>query len=326
MPGRRLWGDFGGATVLGECDLTAEAMLPDAAIHGLVKTSSYFLGCWRDADGTTYRMLRGVAPYESSRERRHLFTSRGGTMLEHAAEEKDLYGGPVATHCVDAGVRFEGSDRRAANPFRFEWKPGGVRWSEGAIADFSGEPLRPALQWLNPWRNGGALALTQKYRMRGTILGKALEGFAAHEIHFFPPGRNFFDSPFGWGGREITWGHMVTEFDDGAYIVASLATGADGWGFALLFDEQGVLHATTEIDVRVRLRASGFPESIRYSFLGQEWLWEAARDGERAPTVGGGIVGGEGILKRVGETRRVVRAMGTIDWWLDGRGARLLEA
>src|SRR3954466_14677757 len=154
MNGLRAWGDFGGSVVLGACELTAEPMLPESRVFGLVKTSSYFLGTWRAHDGTTYRMLRGVAPYESGRERRHLFTSRGGSMLEHAPEEDKLYGGPVSTRCVDGTVRFEGADRRLP-AFSYEWTPRGVHWHEAGVADLRGEAICPATQWLNPWRNGG---------------------------------------------------------------------------------------------------------------------------------------------------------------------------
>ena len=317
-PDVRACGDFGGATVLGLCEISAEPMLPESRICGLPKCASHFLGTWRAADGTTFRMLRGVAPYSSGRERRHLFSSRGGRMLEHAPEEEQLYAGPVRTTSVGGTVRFEGSDQRLPR-LLYEWSPQGVRWVEGEIADLRGEALCPATQWLNPWRDGGAYVVCSNYRLRGRLLGQDLEGFAIHEIHYFPHGRSFFDSPFGWGGRETTWGHMVTEFEDGTTIVANLAVGADGWGFAFLFDENGKCHATTEISARAHVRPSGFAERIEYSFLGQEWIWEATRDGERAPTVGGGHVGGEGVLKRKGETRRVVRALGTIDWWLDGR-------
>jgi hypothetical protein len=287
-----------------------------------VKTASYFLGTWRDEDGTTYRLLRGVGPYESGRERRHLFTSRGGAMLEHAPEEDRLFGGTVRTSCLDGVVRFDG----VGGGFHYGWAGDEVHWSEGDVADLRGTALRPATQWLNPWRSGGAYVIASKYRMSGTILGRPLVGFAAHEIHYFPPGRSFFDSPLGWGGREHTWGHMVTEHDDGTYVVASLALGADGWGFALLWDEAGELHATTELDVSATVRPSGYPEEVRYRFSGQDWVWRAAPDGERAATVGGGIVGAEGVLRRAGDDRRVVRAMGTLDWWLDGRAAHLVTS
>jgi hypothetical protein len=318
-----MWGDFGGALVIGTCDMSMEAMLPESTIFGLAKSASHFLGTWRSADGTTYRMLRSVLPYESPAGRRHLFTSRGGTMLEHAEEEANLYSGPIWTSGVNGVVRFETAGSNRKNPFLFESSANGVHWCEDSIADLRGTQFRPAFQWLNPWRSGGAYCVTAMYRMKGSILGQELEGFMAHEIHYFPPGRTFFDSPFGWGGREITWGHMATEYEDGTCVVASLATGNDGWGFAMLYDEAGEFHGTTALDVRVRVRSSGFPQEIRFSFLGQDWIWQAAPDGERAPTVGGGHVGGEGILRRAGERRRVVRAMGTIDWWLDGRGAHL---
>jgi hypothetical protein len=157
------------------------------------------------------------------------------------------------------------------------------------------------------------------------VFGEDADGFFAHETHYFPSGRNFFDSPYGWGGREIHWGHFATAFEDGSSVDASLAYGPDGWGFALLFDEQGRMHVSTAIEIEAEVRANGYPERIVYHFLDQVWEWRIEPNGERAATRTNGLVGAEGILRRPGDTRRVVAAQGTIDWWLDRRATPILK-
>ncbi|MFN8628600.1 MAG: hypothetical protein U0587_21855 [Candidatus Binatia bacterium] len=184
----------------------------------------------------------------------------------------------------------------------------------------SGAVVASPTQWFNPWRTGGGgYAVTMKFRAPGTVLGIPGDGFFAHEVHFFPNNRNFVNSPYGWGGREIHWGHMATAYRDGTMIDASLAVGADGWGFALLTDETGSLRVTTELEVRADVRPNGYPERILYRFMGEEWLWRIAPNGERANVESGGLLGAEGIFGRLGDERPVVAAMGTIDWWRDGR-------
>src|SRR5947208_2547120 len=80
----------------------------------------------------------------------------------------------------------------------------------------------------------------------GTLLGRPVEGFVGHEIHYFSVGADWMNSPFG-RGREICWQQLANEYADGTTIQATFAYGADGWGFAMLHDEQGEFHATTQV-------------------------------------------------------------------------------
>ena len=74
--------------------------------------------------------------------------------------------------------------------------------------------------------------------------GRPVEGFVGHEIHYFPEGADWMNSPFG-RGREICWQQVANEYDDGTSVQATFAYGADGWGFAMLHDESGRFHGTT---------------------------------------------------------------------------------
>lgn len=312
------WGDFGGACLVGACRPNPDLFMPDGRALGLVKSSSYLLGAWRTADGTLHRFLRGIKPYQSEAGCFVFSTRAGGQLERQEAEEELTWRGPVQTRCVGDEVVFAPPGGKG---FLHVIGEEGAAWREDGLLDVRGVKSAPATQWYNPWRDGGGgLAVTTKFRASGTVLGEAAEGFFAHEVHYFPQGHDFFNSPYGWGGREVHWGHMATAFEDGTVIDASLACGPDGWGFAMVLDEEGRFHASTEIEVEAQVRPSGYPERIAYRFLGQTWVWEIAPNGERAATRSSGIVGAEGILRREGDTRRAVAAMGTIDWWLDGRG------
>lgn len=318
MPLQR-WGDFGGACLAGACAPNADLFMPDGQALGLVKSASYLLGTWRTADGEIHRFLRGMQPYQSAAGC-YVFSTRGKDQLvRQDAEEARTYRGGLATRCDGARVTFTppGTDADFFHAIDDE----AAIWREGDLLHATGLRSAPATQWYNPWRDGGgALCVTTKFRAKAEVFGEPADGFFAHEVHYFPRGRDFFDSPYGWGGREVHWGHMATAFEDGAVIDASLAYGPDGWGFAMLTDERGKVSTTTQITIEAELRASGYPERIHYHFLDQNWIWQIEPKGERAATRSQGIVGAEGILRREGDTRRAVAAMGTIDWWLDGRG------
>jgi hypothetical protein len=314
-----LWGDFGGACLANSCRVTPELFLPGASAMGLPRSASYLLGTWRTQDGDIFRFLRGIAGYRSD-ALIAIFSNRGAAGLERQDEaERGVYRGGIVTSLENDAARYApvGDDR-----FACVWDETSAVWREGDLLAMRGALCAEPTQWYNPWRGGGGgYAVTLKYRAKGSILGVEADGFFAHEIHFFPPGLDFMNSPYGFGGREIHWGHMATAFADGTMIDASLAIGADSWGFALLTDEAGRRHATTQIEVRADVRPSGYPERIFYRFLDQEWIWRIADRGERAraTAAAGGLLGAEGVLTRVGDKREVVTAMGTIDWWSDGR-------
>jgi hypothetical protein len=310
------WGDFGGACLIGACDTSPDLFMPDGQAQGLVKSSSHLLGTFRTADGAIHRFLRSIQPYHSTGC--FVFSNRGQHQLVRLSEkEETLYRGNVATRCDGTSVTFAPTGDA---PFRHRFDGNNAAWTEGELLNAHGVRAAPATQWYNPWRDGGGgLAVTVNFRATATVSGEPAQGFFAHEVHYFPRGRDFMDSPYGWGGREVHWGHMATAFEDGSQISASLAFGPDGWGFALLFDEQGKLHASTDVAGEAELRSNGYPQRITYRFLGQTWVWEIEPAGERATTHASGIIGAEGVLRRIGDTRRVTAAMGTIDWWLDGR-------
>jgi len=313
------WGDFGGACLIGACTPSADLFMPDGRALGLVKSASYLLGTWRTADGEIHRLLRGIQPFQSAAGC-YVFSTRGQQQLVRLeSQEAETYRGGMATRCEGSRVTF--APPGGGDAFYHAIDGEAAIWREGDLLSATGVRAAPATQWYNPWRDGGgALCVTTKFRAKAEIFGEPADGFFAHEVHYFPRGRNFFDSPYGWGGREIHWGHMATAFEDGTSIDASLAYGTDGWGFAMLTDEHGDLSATTQINIEAELRPNGYPERIYYRFPDHTWIWQIEPKGERAATRGQGIIGAEGILRREGDTRRTIAAMGTIDWWIDGRG------
>jgi len=317
------WGDFGGRCLASACEPNPDLFLPDGAALGLVKTASYLLGSWRTADGEMHRFLRSIQPFQTPHGC-FVFSTRGASQLLRLADKEALtYKGGVITRCDRGGVSFAPA---SAKGFHHWIGAETAEWREDALLSVAGVRSAQATQWYNPWRDGGgAYCVTTKFRADGVVFGEPATGFFAHEVHYFPRDRDFINSPFGFGGREIMWGHMATEFADGQSIDASLAIGADGWGFALVQDERGTLHVSTEVTAEAIVRASGLPEQVTFKFLDQCWIWRIEPKGERAITRPGGLVGAEGVLRRAGDTREVRAAMGTIDWWLDGRAAAIIK-
>jgi hypothetical protein len=317
-------GDFGGQCLIGECELAAELLMPATTYFGFAKTGSYLYGTWRDADGNLLRALRGVETDETTM--RTLFVARPQGQLERDERASDsMWSGPSMFERSGDEVTIRSVDASSAPAFEFIHRPDGCRWSDGDAVALEGTALGPAIQWYNSWPGGGCFSATGKYRARGTVLGRAVEGFVGHEIHYFSPGATWFDSPFG-RGREICWQQVANEYADGTTVQGTFAYGADGWRFAMLHDEQGAFHATTDVAVEATVRENGYPESIRYRFLDQSWTWRIDPQGERAMLFPSPMRGADGTCTRDGDDREVRASMGNSDWWTDGRAAPIIRA
>jgi hypothetical protein len=55
-------------------------------------------------------------------------------------------------------------------------------------------------------------------------------------------------------------------------------------------------------------------------------LGDIAEKGERVDLMPGGPLGAEGTLRRAGDDRPVIAAMGIIDWWNDGRQSSFVKS
>jgi hypothetical protein len=217
------------------------------------------------------------------------------------------------------GFRSAGADR-----FDYRHDGGGSSWTEQGLLEVSGRSLGPAVHRFNTWAGGACYAVTGKYRSTGTFLGRPVEGFTGHEIHYWLPGSTWRDSPYGQG-REICWQQIANEYDDGSVVQATFAYGADGWGFAMVHDEEGTFHCTTDVVAEATVRASGYPEAITYRFLDQVWTWRIDRQGERPMLAPGPMLGADGTCTREGDTRTVRWSMGNSDWWTDGRAKPIVR-
>lgn len=317
-------GDFGGQCLIGECAFDAELLLPDTTYHGLQKFGSFLLGSWRDGAGNLRRAIRAV--FADSSPVRQLFVAAPGGQLQcvESAEHR-LWAGATTVQRTDSSVSFQSIGARRGQAFAFDHQTDACQWVDADLLHVTGRAIGPAVQWFNTWAGGACLAVTAKYRTSGTFLGEPVQGFVGHEIHYFPPGANWIASPYG-NGREFCWQHIANEYDDGTLMQASFAYGADGWGFAMLHDETGTFHATTDVHARATVRPNGFPEMVNYRFLDQSWTWRIDPQGERAALMPGALIGADGTCQRDGDRRTVRYSLGNSDWWTDGRAQPIIGA
>jgi hypothetical protein len=314
-------GDFLGNCLVGECRFDAELLLPTSTYFGLPKAASYLYGTWRDEQGNLLRALRGIG--HNSSEFAFVFDAVPGGQLQRDPEANSgLFRGPIDIIRAADNVRFDAAE--SPELFSYQHRPSSCVWKDSDILNVTGSQFAPAIQWFDSWPDGGCFSATAKYRSQGQVLGREVQGFIGHEIHYMPPGVSWTDSPYG-RGREICWQQIANEYDDGSLEQATFAVGAGGWGFALIHDEEGVFHSSTDVTAEAEVRDNGYPARVTYRFDDQSWTWRLDVQGERAKTIPSAPLGADGTCTREQETRGVVLSMGNSDWWSDGRAASLLR-
>ena len=314
-------GDFLGHCLVGECRFDAELLLPTSSYFGLPKAASYFYGTWRDERGNLLRALRGLGA--DSSDFAFAFEAIAGGQLEcDSTTNSALYRGPIeiVRHATDVTFAADAGP----DVFAIRHHQEGCSWSDGDVLEVSGTQIAPAIQWFDSWPDGGGcFSATAKYRSKGQFLGRHVEGFIGHEIHYMPPDVNWMDSPYG-RGREICWQQVANEYDDGSIEQATFAVGADGWGFALIHDEDGTFYSSTDVTADAEVLDNGYPARVTYRFEDQAWTWRLDQQGQRARTIPSAPLGADGTCTREQEARGVKFSMGNSDWWTDGRAAPLL--
>jgi hypothetical protein len=314
-------GDFLGNCLVGECRFDAELLLPSSTYFGLPKAASYVYGTWRDEQGNLLRALRGLE--QDSSDFTFAFEALTGGQLERdPTVNAALYRGPIDISRTASDVTFVASE--GEDHFAFEHHRASFSWNDGDILRIVGAQIAPAIQWFNSWPEGGCFSATAKYRASGQFLGRNVEGFVGHEIHYMPAGVSWMDSPYGHG-REICWQQIANEYDDGSLEQATFAVGSDGWGFALIHDQDGVFHSSTDVVADADVLDNEYPARVTYRFDDQAWTWRLDPQGQRARTIPNAPLGADGTCIREGETRGVRYSMGNSDWWTDGRAAPLLN-
>jgi hypothetical protein len=208
----------------------------------------------------------------------------GKPVQEITPDKKNKY--TVATKASTEEVIF--------NERTLEWtsKNGDVR--------LKGELATPAAQFILPWRepNGDTDLMyytAQFYKVDGKFYGETVSGYTMIE-HMWGT-RNYADT--WWVKNRVgIWMNWTTTFDDGTTEMGEILCGKYGARAALIVNSQGkkVLNTTEFND---QISADG--KRVVFTFTnGPQWEFNSE--------ISLGRIGFVGVTKRIGETRKIVRA------------------
>jgi hypothetical protein len=200
----------------------------------------------------------------------------------------------------DGKLKYTVSNTATKEEITFDQKT--FTWTSGdGSIELTGTLASPGTSWLLPWRepHGNSdfwLYLVDSYKIDGTYYGKAVKGYMVMEQLW--ANANYLQT---WNLRNRI-GHLMffaNEYADGTQESGMWLCGEYGSRGALVANDKGE-EVLNSHDINVFARKGG--NSLEYRFANGQ-RWEFVDD----PTAALGAMGRTGLVKRVNETRKIVR-------------------
>ncbi len=289
---------------------------------GLVLEGTWFYGILRTESGQSFAMLRKAVGYTTRdiaimtsddvglrADPRSLQASIGGKVERRFADGYDVTAGGSRARGATFEVRLGDED--------FTWTETGT---EGPLLELSGRLAAPGFHVYVPWRNAdgeagdvgepGALYYTSTaYLAEGTMLGEKVTGFFAVDQSYLPHGVDWNNSAI-WNRLQGGWNVFANEYDDGSVEWGHMSIGADRFRFAAVATHDGVKVDSHDVDASIEWRDNDFADRIVFD-VGDGDPWEFVTDSNgqmvEFSAARPGWSGHAGVLRRVGEQRKIIR-------------------
>lgn len=316
-------GDFQWLGMAGSFEPSVEAASDTRGYFGLVPEATYVWGTFRDANGRVSIFMRRL-PFDGLTEppketgtrstigrRAVLFTQNEAGELEvNLASLATGYNTDVMETILDDQLVWEaepaGEKRRG---LKAVYRPDSLEYREDGLIDVSGPSLKPGLQWYLPGRNEGLYYTSQTFACNGTILGVPVSGFLFIEQAYMKPDSVLYMVNDVLVGAEthLTWYSFATEYEGGEFEFGHFIVGHDRLGIGVVSDQSGLVVQSSTVAARVTRTHDGWSERVDLDVDGQAWEIIQPEALRILPTAHTPNRQQEGIVRRVGETRRPVR-------------------
>ena len=320
-----LRGDFQWHGVSGAFEPTLDGASAPRGYFGLVPEATYVWGTFRDAAGKAYIFMRRL-PFAGLTEppkepgtrstigrRAVLFTqSDTGELHVNHHSMKTGYNTDTVTTLFDDRLEWRAEDagegRRA---FHGVYRPDRLEYREDGLIDVAGPSLKPGLQWYLPGRDNGLFYTSQTFACEGNVLGIPVSGFLFIEQAYMKPDSVLYMVNDVLVGAEthLTWYSFATEYEGGEFEFGHFIVGHDRLGIGIVSNQNGLRVQSSTVAARVTREADGWSQRVDLDVDGDAWEIIQPADLRILPTAHTPNRQQEGMVRRVGETRRPVRWM-----------------
>jgi len=290
--------------VAGALDMRPSDYANVGDLLGLPMSQTFFYGTVRDAEGNIWNPMRRFTA-DGGPERFLLQTNRDRTSIGIHPSGRHAASCAGSRRALEGdAIVFSSAPEAKGQPFELRATAEELTWVENDLIELHGKAVPPGLHWHLPDRDHGMYYISQIYEVDGHIAGNEVRGFIPMD-QLWMRGTIYQDDVFVGQKAEIIWYTWATRYEDGSFDGGHFLVGHHRLGFAVRYDEHGVVVATTDVGGRVTLDGDGpWPAAIEVIAGDEEWEFvpdERGRMTDLMPIPNPQI---EGRWRRRGDTRR----------------------
>ncbi|MBB4615067.1 hypothetical protein [Novosphingobium taihuense] len=318
-------GDFQWLGMSGSFEPSVEGASDPRGYFGLVPEATYPWGTFRDEEGKVYIFMRRF-PFDGLTEppreagTRSTIGRRAVLFVQNDAGELHVDHRSIRTgYNTDTIIEVDGEkivwhadevDEKRRG-FHAVYRPDRLEYREDGLIDIAGPSLKPGLQWYLPGRDNGLFYTSQTFACEGTILGKKVTGFLFIEQAYMKPDGVLYMVNDVLVGAEthLTWYSFATEYEGGEFEFGHFIVGHDRLGIGVVSNQNGLVVQSSTVSAKVSRATDGWSERVDLDVDGQAWEIIQPVDLRILPTAHTPNRQQEGMVRRVGETRKAVRWM-----------------
>jgi hypothetical protein len=330
MQTRTQWvGDFDFRTVVGTFKQKLAVQMPYQHLHGLPLQSQYLYGGLRSKDGVLFVV-----------ERKFIGPMTGGLwLMSNEKGNLDLIPGSLHSARGELVRKFSPERRQWSDHLMHkvgkELAPVGeqglditiddetIKWSEGELLTLEGQRRTDGCNFFAPMREEPLLYTSTVYWLKGTMMGKDVEGPIFFDHLYWQHGIEWKEYTW-YKDIQVGWNVFANEFDDGSFEWGQIVHGRGGYAAYIVQDTKYGTCMTNVQGAQFELDADDGVGKASYRIDQNTWDFTGDKDGRMLQfnkARWGGYRAQGGITRRRGDSRKLVNG-----WtWLECFADRILS-
>lgn len=328
------YGDYRFSTVVGAYEPRLEEMLPKDGQFGVPLQSQYLYGGFRATDGSTFVVER---KFNSSMTSGLWLMSTETGLLElvpgsvrSTRGEAVRHFTPERRHWADHLMHKVGKDLapEGEQGLDITIDNASLDWQEGDLLSLRGPLVAQGMQFFAPMRDEPLMYASQPYWVKGTVLGKEVEGAVYFDHLYFQHGVEW--KEYRWyTDIQVSWNVFGNLFEDGSFEWGHIVRGRQGFAAGIVIGDDGPVAMSSQVPCSFELDDQDFVARAGYGVGDHQWEFLADPDGRMGGfnrARWGGYRAQGGVTRRKGDSRRLANGWTWLECFADRiRGEGLLK-
>lgn len=317
-------GNFNFSTVVTAFDFDLADLQSEQLLHGLPLQSQYIYGGFHAADGTLYVVERKFAAAMTGGS--WFMSNESGDMellptaIHTARGELVRTFTPDTRRWTDHLMQKVGKDNAPdAVSFDLFVDNETMKWSEGELVQTEGKLASQAISFFAPMRDEGLMYVSVPYMMKGTIMGKPVEGAMYFDHLYFSHGIEW--KEYAWyTDIQVSWNVFHNLFEDGSFEFGHIVQGAQGFSAGMVVDTKRGVTVSNHLDTDYAMDEEDCIAGASYSMKGKIWDFTADKDGRMLQfnkARWAGYRAQSGITRLRGDDRRMANGFTWLECFAD---------